>query len=61
MDLKELRTKSADELNKHLVELHKESFALRMQQATGQLAKSHEVRRVRREIARTKTLLGQKN
>ncbi|TCZ87571.1 50S ribosomal protein L29 [Lysobacter sp. N42] len=61
MDLKELRTKSADELNKHLVELHKERFALRMQQATGQLAKSHEVRRVRREIARTKTLLGQKN
>lgn len=59
MDLKELRTKSADELNTHLTELHKERFALRMQQATGQLAKSHEVRRVRREIARTKTLLGQ--
>ena len=61
MDLKELRTKSADELNAHLTELHKERFALRMQQATGQLAKSHEVRRVRREIARAKTLLGQKN
>ena len=61
MDLKELRTKSADELNTHLADLHKESFALRMQQATGQLAKSHEVRRVRREIARTKMLLGQKN
>jgi large subunit ribosomal protein L29 len=59
MDLKELRTKSADELNSHLTELHKERFALRMQQATGQLAKSHEVRRVRREIARAKTLLGQ--
>lgn len=60
MDLKELRTKSADELNGHLTELHKERFALRMQQATGQLAKSHEVRRVRREIARTKMLLGEK-
>jgi large subunit ribosomal protein L29 len=59
MDLKELRTKSADELNSHLTDLHKERFALRMQQATGQLAKSHEVRRVRREIARAKTLLGQ--
>ncbi len=59
MDLKELRTKSADELNAHLSDLHKERFALRMQQATGQLAKSHEVRRVRREIARAKTLLGQ--
>ena len=59
MDLKELRTKSADELNTHLTDLHKERFALRMQQATGQLAKSHEVRRVRREIARAMTLLGQ--
>jgi large subunit ribosomal protein L29 len=59
MDLKELRTKSADELNSHLTDLHKERFALRMQQATGQLAKSHEVRRVRREIARAMTLLGQ--
>ncbi|GAB2504926.1 50S ribosomal protein L29 [Lysobacter humi (ex Lee et al. 2017)] len=61
MDLKDLRTKSADELNSHLTDLHKERFALRMQQATGQLAKSHEVRRVRREIARTKMLLDQKN
>lgn len=59
MELKELRTKSADELNSHLAVLHKESFALRMQKATGQLNKSHEVRRVRREIARTMTLLGQ--
>ncbi|MGY4515375.1 50S ribosomal protein L29 [Lysobacter sp. HA18] len=59
MELKELRMKSADELNTHLTDLHKERFALRMQQATGQLAKSHNVRRVRREIARTMTLLGQ--
>ncbi|QDH70685.1 50S ribosomal protein L29 [Marilutibacter alkalisoli] len=60
MELKQLREKSADELQAHLVELHKESFALRMQQATGQLAKTHEVRRVRREIARVNTLLVQK-
>ena len=60
MDLKELRTKSADELQAHLTELHMESFALRMQKATGQLAKTHEARRVRREIARVNTLLGQK-
>ncbi|TBR10574.1 MAG: 50S ribosomal protein L29 [Lysobacter sp.] len=59
MELKDLRTKSAAELNSHLTDLHKERFALRMQQATGQLAKSHEVRRVRREIARTMMLLGQ--
>jgi len=60
MDLKQLREKSADALNTHLGELHKESFALRMQKATGQLAKTHEARRVRREIARVNTLLGQK-
>lgn len=46
MELKQLRQKSADELKAHLVELHKESFALRMQKATGQLAKTHEPRRV---------------
>ena len=60
MDLKQLREKSADELKAHLAELHKESFALRMQKATGQLAKTHESRRVRREIARVNMLLGEK-
>lgn len=60
MELNELKTKSADELKAHLVELKKEQFSLRMQQATGQLAKTHDVRRVRREIARVNTLLGQK-
>ena len=60
MELKELRQKSATELKSHLVDLHKEQFALRMQKATGQLAKTHEARRVRREIARVNTLLGAK-
>ena len=59
MELKELRAKSADELKTHLLDLHKEQFSLRMQKATGQLAKTHEARRVRREIARVNTLLGQ--
>ena len=58
MELKELRGKSADELKAHLLDLRKEQFSLRMQQATGQLAKTHEARRVRREIARVNTLLG---
>ncbi|MDC7806048.1 50S ribosomal protein L29 [Luteimonas sp BLCC-B24] len=57
---KELREKSADELQAHLLELHKERFSLRMQKATGQLTKTHEARRVRREIARVNTLIGQK-
>ena len=59
MELKQLKQKSADELKSHLVDLHKEQFSLRMQKATGQLAKTHEARRVRREIARVNTLLGQ--
>ena len=60
MNIKELRGKSAEELKGHLLELHKEQFSLRMQKATGQLAKTHEARRVRREIARVNTLLGEK-
>ena len=57
MELKELRNKSEAELKAHLLDLHKEQFAYRMQKATGQLAKTHEIRRVRREIARVMTLL----
>ena len=60
MELNKLREKSADELQAHLAELRKEQFSLRMQKATGQLAKTHEARRVRREIARVNTLLGEK-
>jgi large subunit ribosomal protein L29 len=60
MELKQLREKSADELKSHLLDLQKEQFALRMQKATGQLAKTHDVRRVRREIARVNMLLGGK-
>ena len=57
--INELREKSAEDLQAHLVELHKEQFSRRMQKATGQLDKTHEARRVRREIARVNTLLGQ--
>jgi large subunit ribosomal protein L29 len=59
MELKDLRSKNAAELKAHLLDLQKEQFSLRMQKATGQLAKTHEARRVRREIARVMTLLGQ--
>lgn len=58
MDIKELRQKSPADLKAHLLELQKEQFSLRMQKATGQLAKTHDVRRVRRDIARVKMLLG---
>ena len=56
--INELREKSADQLKAHLLDLRKEQFSLRMQHVTGQLLKTHETRRVRREIARVKTLLG---
>ncbi len=60
MELKQMRQKSADDLNKHRWDLQKEQFSLRMQKATGQLAKTHDARRVRREIARVNTLLSAK-
>ncbi|WP_397573676.1 50S ribosomal protein L29 [Silanimonas sp.] len=61
MELQELRQKSAEELKAHLLVLRKEQFSLRMQKTTNQLAKTHEISRVRREIARVNTLLTQKN
>jgi len=60
MELKELRQKSPADLKTHLLDLHKEQFSLRMQKATGQLAKTHDISRVRREIARVNTLLTDK-
>ena len=60
MELKDLRGKNADELKAHLVDLRKEQFSLRMQKVTGQLAKTHDIRRVRREIARVNGLLAAK-
>ena len=60
MELKELRQKSEAELASHLLDLHKEQFSLRMQKATGQLAKTHDIRIVRREIARVNMLLSAK-
>lgn len=59
MKASELISKSAAELNEQLVELRKEQFNLRMQQAAGQLAQPHRVKEVRRDIARVKTVLGQ--
>ncbi len=60
MKAADLRQKSADELNKELIELTREKFNLRMQRATGQLANSHKMKEVRRDIARVKTLLNEK-
>ena len=60
MAIKEIKDKSAEELNQHLLDLRKEQFNLRMQKGSGQLTQPHELRRVRRDIARTKFVLGEK-
>ncbi|MEZ5485767.1 MAG: 50S ribosomal protein L29, partial [Lysobacteraceae bacterium] len=52
--------KSAEELNTELLNLRKEQFNLRMQKGTGQLTQTHQMKRVRREIAQIKMLLGDK-
>ncbi|MCY4589459.1 MAG: 50S ribosomal protein L29 [Alphaproteobacteria bacterium] len=56
----ELRTRSVDELTQHLLDLRKESFNLRFQQAGGQLDNTTRMRDVRRDIARTKFILAEK-
>jgi large subunit ribosomal protein L29 len=60
MNAKEFRSKSATELNDELLKLRKEQFALRMQRATGQGVKPTEFGRVRRSIARLKTVMREK-
>lgn len=61
MKASEYRGKSADELNKALLELKREQFNLRMQAGSGQLTKPSEVQRVRREIARVKTIINEQS
>jgi large subunit ribosomal protein L29 len=56
MDAKELRSRSSEELADELVKLRKEQFALRMQRATGQQPKPDQFGKVRRNIARLKTV-----
>ena len=60
MKASELRTKSADELNKELLDLLKAQFSLRMQAATQQLSNTSQIGKVRRDIARVRTLLREK-
>jgi large subunit ribosomal protein L29 len=59
MEASELRKKSVEELNEELVALRREQFNLRMQKATQELSKHTEHRRVRRDIARVKTVLNE--
>ncbi|MGH1543047.1 MAG: 50S ribosomal protein L29 [Arenicella sp.] len=55
----ELKKKSADELNEELIALRKEEFGLRMQRSTGALEDSSRFGKIRKDVARIKTLLNE--
>lgn len=57
MNAKEIREKSSDEIESLLGELLREQFNLRMQKGTGQLSRPDQVKKVRRDIARVKSVL----
>ena len=59
-DIKDLRTRTDDELAQRLADLKREQFNLRFQAATNQLEKPSRVREVRRSIAQIKTLQTQR-
>jgi large subunit ribosomal protein L29 len=60
MKASDLRTKTPDQLKGDLLDLRKEQFNLRFRKASGQLENTARVRQVRRDVARIKTILGQR-
>ncbi len=59
MRAEDLRNKSVEELAEELLDLRREQFNLRMQRSTGQLNRPHEYGRVRKDIARVKTVMAE--
>jgi large subunit ribosomal protein L29 len=60
MKVNELKEKSAPELEQSLLNLREEQFKSKMQHASGQLNTNHQIKQIRRDIARVKTVLRQK-
>jgi large subunit ribosomal protein L29 len=60
MKASEMRAKNGDDLQKELNELLKAQFGLRMQHATQQLANTSQIKKVRRDIARVRTVIKEK-
>jgi len=60
VDAKEIRSKNLEELQRELAALLKAQFGLRMQKATQQLNNTSQLRKVRRDIARVRTVLAEK-
>ncbi|MGI9227308.1 MAG: 50S ribosomal protein L29 [Gammaproteobacteria bacterium] len=61
MKAKDLREKTASELNDELIELRKEQFNLRMQRGVGQATRVHQFKLNRKNIARVKTIMNEKS
>jgi len=61
MDMNSIKAKTVVELRDELTRLLQEQFNLRMQKGMGQMTNIHELRRVRRDIARVKTVMTQKS
>jgi len=61
MKVADIRAKSDDELKEELLGLRKTAFNLRFQSASGQLENTAQVKTVRRDIARIKTILHERN
>ena len=59
MNANDLRQKSAQELKQAMDDLLREQFNLRMQKGSGQLARPDQVKKVRRDIARVKTVMNE--
>ena len=61
MKASDIRSKTDEELTKELGDLHREAFNLRMQKGTGQLSRPSQVKAVRRDIARIKTVMNERS
>ena len=61
MNVIEMRSKTVVELNGELNSLLQEQFSLRMQKGMGQMTNVNELRRIRRDIARVKTIMTEKS
>ena len=60
MNAQELRAKSSDDLRKELLDLSREAFNLRMQKGIGQLTRHSQIKALRRDVARVKTILSER-
>ena len=60
MKASDLREKTPEELQEELLKVRKDQFGLRMQKASGQLGQSHLLNEARRDIARIKTIMAEK-